>query len=443
MCVVCLGAGGSGDLAGDIGGSEAAWRRWRWPRRRLPRPRLGVASGGLAPPPHGLPSSGGGWLPRWGGGSPAVPPRGRRGLGHRRQARRRCRRASLAPPFPLPALGRGCSAAASLFSPSRRVLSRCLCLPGSGRAGGACRASEGAGGGCCRACGARGSRAWLAEVLAAPAACRACLRGLAPACPSRTPGPRPLEVRGRGGRAPRGGACGDLSPVRPDPRLASLCRAAHGGPACPATSGPGRVCPVLASPLALLLQVPSAFRRGGLKTPGGLCPSTSGSGWWARGESGLGVVGLGRPRPAASPPGSAPSPWPIPPPPPFTSPASSLSPRPTGRGGGPRASSRPPALVLVTVAPGHPCGGGAVWGEGLCGVAPPPSVPRRAGWLAVAGRWRWFGVGVAGSWGREPPGRLWGASVRQARPVPKPIRPRRRPVVVSKSAGRPGAPPSP
>ena len=249
MCAVCLGAGGSGDLAGDIGGSEAAWRRWRWPRRRLPRPRLGVASGGLAPPPHGLPSSGGGWLPRWGGGSPAVPPRGR-GLGHRRQARRRCRRASLAPPFPLPALGRGCSAAASLFSPSRRVLSRCLCLPGSGRAGGACRASEGAGGGCCRACEARGSRAWLAEVLAVPAACRACLRGLAPACPSRTPGPRPLEVRGRGGRAPRGGACGDLSPVRPDPRLASPCRGPTAAPLAPLPPAPA-AC-VLSSPLLWL-----------------------------------------------------------------------------------------------------------------------------------------------------------------------------------------------
>lgn len=226
--------GGGGGRVGGCPVPASGWRRGAWPL--LPT---------VSPP-----SSGGGWLPRWGGGSPAVPPRGRRGLGHRRQARRRCRRASLAPPFPLPALGRGCSAAASLFSPSRRVLSRCLCLPGSGRAGGACRASEGAGGGCCRACGARGSRAWLAEVLAVPAACRACLRGLAPACPSRTPGPRPLEVRGRGGRAPRGGACGDLSPVRPDPRLASPCRGPTAAPLAPLPPAPA-AC-VLSSPLLWL-----------------------------------------------------------------------------------------------------------------------------------------------------------------------------------------------
>lgn len=202
-------------------------------------PRGGV--GGPGPSSPRSPLLGGGWLPRWGGGSPAVPPRGRRGLGHRRQARRRCRRASLAPPFPLPALGRGCSAAASLFSPSRRVLSRCLCLPGSGRAGGACRASEGAGGGCCRACGARGSRAWLAEVLAVPAACRACLRGLAPACPSRTPGPRPLEVRGRGGRAPRGGG-----------------RAATSAPCVPTLASPRCAARPTAAPLAPLPPAPAA-----------------------------------------------------------------------------------------------------------------------------------------------------------------------------------------
>lgn len=144
MCVVCLGAGGSGDLAGDIGGSEAAWRRrWRWPRRRLPRPRLGVASGGLAPPPHGLPSSGGGGC-RVGG---EVPPPCLPGVvGVWGTAGKRVAAAVVRPSLPLfpspPSVGGAVQQLLSFPPPAVCCLVACACRGAEGRAARVARRRE-------------------------------------------------------------------------------------------------------------------------------------------------------------------------------------------------------------------------------------------------------------------------------------------------------------
>lgn len=97
--------------------------------------------------------------------------------------------------------------------------------------------------------------------------------------------------------------------------------------------------------------------------------------------------------------------------------------RPAG-GGGPRASSRPPALVLVTVAPGHPCGGGAVWGGGLWRRRAPP-LRAAPGWVvggggSVAVVWGWGGgvLGAGAPW--APVGRVCasGAPCAETHPTP-------------------------
>lgn len=251
MCVVCLGAGGSGDLAGDIGGSEAAWRRWRWPRRRLPRPRLGVASGGLAPPPHGLPSLlGGGGGCRVGG---EVPPPCLPGVvGVWGTAGKRVAAAVVRPSLPLfpspPSVGGAVQQLLSFPPPAVCCLVACACRGAEGRAARVARRRERAavvavpvgpvarGPGLlrcwrCRRRAVRASVGWLR---------RARLEPLVPA----------LWRSGGVAAEPRGGACGDLSPVRPDPRLASPCRGPTAAPLAPLPPAPA-AC-VLSSPLLWL-----------------------------------------------------------------------------------------------------------------------------------------------------------------------------------------------
>lgn len=248
MCVVCLGAGGSGDLAGDIGGSEAAWRRWRWPRRRLPRPRLGVASGGLAPPPHGLPSSGGGGC-RVGG---EVPPPCLPGVGVWGTAGKRVAAAVVRPSLPLfpspPSVGGAVQQLLSFPPPAVCCLVACACRGAEGRAARVARRRERAavvavpvrpvarGPGLLR-CWRRRRRAVRASVGWLR---RARLEPLVPA----------LWRSGGVAAEPRGGACGDLSPVRPDPRLASPCRGPTAAPLAPLPPAPA-AC-VLSSPLLWL-----------------------------------------------------------------------------------------------------------------------------------------------------------------------------------------------
>lgn len=248
MCAVCLGAGGSGDLAGDIGGSEAAWRRWRWPRRRLPRPRLGVASGGLAPPPHGLPSSGGGGC-RVGG---EVPPPCLPGVGVWGTAGKRVAAAVVRPSLPLfpspPSVGGAVQQLLSFPPPAVCCLVACACRGAEGRAARVARRRERAavvavpvgpvarGPGLLR-CWRRRRRAVRASVGWLR---RARLEPLVPA----------LWRSGGVAAEPRGGACGDLSPVRPDPRLASPCRGPTAAPLAPLPPAPA-AC-VLSSPLLWL-----------------------------------------------------------------------------------------------------------------------------------------------------------------------------------------------
>lgn len=110
-------------------------------------------------------------------------------------------------------------------------------------------------------------------------------------CPAELPGP---PVAGGGGCRVGGLSGGGLGAVRPHPP-----RATSGSPRRRARARPAPLSPPPPTSLPPFLQVPSAFRRGGLKTPGGTaCPP--------RGRGGGPAGGPGGSRPACPPPDSAP-----------------------------------------------------------------------------------------------------------------------------------------
>ena len=302
----------------------AASRRRPWaglPRPVVGRPPLWACRAGRQAPPHAFRASGLSPAPR-----PPPPPRLLRPSVRLSRplfaspVPRTCALARLAPSFPsepLPsALGGGVggrvpgNAGAGRGPPPRWAGARgrgpagpaapgCVRVGGAGkralppsRGGRWGRSSGGGGGG-----GPSGRRSAGAR------------RGVHP-CGHGPAAPRPARGRGPGGRGGRGSTSGAV---------------ARGGVPCPSPTPP--------------FQVPSASRRGGLKTPGGGCrPSALGSG--RSGPRG-GVVGRSLPSPRR------------------------LRRPPRGRGGARRGAPRS--------LPPRPSGGGyptaVVWAVAVCGGA--------------------------------------------------------------------------
>ena len=225
------GGGGGGGRVGGCPVPASGWRRGAWPLLPTvspPRGGGGCRVGGEVPPP-------------------CLP-----GVGVWGTAGKRVAAAVVRPSLPLfpspPSVGGAVQQLLSFPPPAVCCLVACACRGAEGRAARVARRRERAavvavpvgpvarGPGLLR-CWRRRRRAVRASVGWLR---RARLEPLVPA----------LWRSGGVAAEPRGGACGDLSPVRPDPRLASPCRGPTAAPLAPLPPAPA-AC-VLSSPLLWL-----------------------------------------------------------------------------------------------------------------------------------------------------------------------------------------------
>lgn len=223
--------GGGGGRVGGCPVPASGWRRGAWPLLPTvspPRGGGGCRVGGEVPPP-------------------CLP-----GVGVWGTAGKRVAAAVVRPSLPLfpspPSVGGAVQQLLSFPPPAVCCLVACACRGAEGRAARVARRRERAavvavpvrpvarGPGLLR-CWRRRRRAVRASVGWLR---RARLEPLVPA----------LWRSGGVAAEPRGGACGDLSPVRPDPRLASPCRGPTAAPLAPLPPAPA-AC-VLSSPLLWL-----------------------------------------------------------------------------------------------------------------------------------------------------------------------------------------------